>query len=102
MRSGGRIRGAWGLVGLGRRRPKCLVLLASLPAPWTALGQAAPALEAVWAARPRVFAWAPSPKLRPELGEYSLQLHSGARSHAGVASVGLVSSSLWAGWRPQN
>ena len=42
MRSGGRIRGAWGLVGLGRRRPECLVLLASLPAPWTALGQAAP------------------------------------------------------------
>ena len=60
------------------------------------------ALEAGWAARPRVPAWAHSPKLRPELGEYFLQLHSGARSHAGVASMGLVSPSLWARWRPQN
>lgn len=52
------------------------------------------ALEAGGAARPPVPAWAPSPKLRPEPGEYSLQLHSVARSHDGVASRRLVSSSL--------
>lgn len=51
---------------------------------------------------PRVPAWASSPKLRPEPCEHSLKRHSGTRNRAGVASTDLVSSSLWARWRPRN